>query len=78
MQGGDSSPLTRRLGRELAAGRISRGWTQRQVAQYLGVQQSGVYRLEAGLFARFTMVAAYAELLGLNIDVTLVPRGEEA
>jgi transcriptional regulator with XRE-family HTH domain len=72
-QAGYSTELTRRLGRRLAAERYARRLTQRDVGEIMGIAQSAVYRVEAGIFTRFTTVAQYAEVMGYDIDFHFVP-----
>lgn len=75
-QAGESTELTRRLGRLLAAERTSQGISQKDMAAMVGVHASGIYRIEQGLFTRFSTVIQYAECFGYGIDVTLVPLEE--
>ena len=73
VQAGYTTDLTRRIGARLAAERISRRLTQRDVGAMLGIAQSAIYRVEQGIFTRFTTAAQYAEVMGYDIDFTLVP-----
>ena len=72
-QAGYTTPLTRRLGQRLAAERIARRLTQRDVGAMIGIAQSAVYRVEQGIFTRFTTAAQYAEVMGYDIDFHFVP-----
>ncbi len=49
----DIDPPTQRalelLGEEIRRARMARGWTQRRLADYCGVAQSTICRLECGL-----------------------------
>jgi transcriptional regulator with XRE-family HTH domain len=73
VQAGYTTALTRRLGQRLAAERYARRLTQRDVGEMMGIAQSAVYRIEAGIFARFITAMEYAEVMGYEIDFHLVP-----
>jgi len=75
-QGGYSTELTRRLGQQLAAARHAHRLTQADMAEHLGVNKSAAYRIEYGLFTRFSTVADYAAVLGFDIEIHLVPTKE--
>jgi transcriptional regulator with XRE-family HTH domain len=45
----DSTPLGRALGRELAAARVRKGWTQKRAAAEAGVGTSALRNYELGL-----------------------------
>ena len=76
-QAGEATDLTRRLGRELAAARVSRGLSQADMAAHLGTNKSAAYRVEYGLFQRFSTVADYAAALGYDIEIHLTPAQRE-
>jgi transcriptional regulator with XRE-family HTH domain len=73
VQAGYTTALTRRLGQRLAAERYGRRLTQRDVGEMMGIAQSAVYRIEAGIFTRFITAMEYAEVMGYEIDFHLVP-----
>ena len=73
VQAGYTTELTRRIGARLAAERVSRGLSQKDVGAIIGIAQSAVYRVEHGIFTRFVTAAQYAEVMGYDIDFTLVP-----
>jgi len=72
-QAGYATELTQRIGQRLAAERMSRRLTQRDVGAMLGIAQSAVYRIENGIFTRIHTMAMYAELMGYDIDFRFVP-----
>jgi transcriptional regulator with XRE-family HTH domain len=76
-QGGYTTPLTERIGQRLAAERLSRRLTQRDVGAMMGIAQSAVYRIENGIFTRIHTMAQYAELMGYDVDFTFVPLESE-
>ncbi|MBR3224995.1 MAG: helix-turn-helix transcriptional regulator [Atopobiaceae bacterium] len=58
------------IGNYLRQLRINAGFTQKDVAEKLGVPQSTVSKLEIGVRSlRFYELFAYAEALGLNPDI---------
>ena len=60
----------KRIGKYLKQLRTSVGFTQKDVAERLGVPQSTVSKLEIGTRSlRFYELFAYAEVLGLDPDV---------
>ncbi len=63
-----------RLAKELIKARSSAGLSQRQVAELMGTSQSAVARLESGHKPSFKSLERYAEALGMNVEVRLVPR----
>ena len=73
MAGSTSNAMTRRLGQQLAATRASLGLTQRDMADHLGMEKSAAWRIEQGLFQRFSTVADYAAALGYDIEIHLTP-----
>jgi len=76
-QAGYTTPLTQRMGQRLAAERVARRWTQKDVGAMMGIAQSAVYRIEAGIFTRIHTMAMYAELMGYDVDFTFVPLESE-
>jgi len=72
-QAGYTTALTRRIGQRLAAERYARRLTQRDVGEMMGIAQSAVYRIEAGIFTRIHTMAQYAELMGYDVDFQFVP-----
>lgn len=61
------------LGKALREQRLERGWTQEQLAEWLGVDRTTIVRMEAG---RQPALARFADALSLlGADVLVVPRG---
>lgn len=61
------------LGRALRAQRQERGWTQQDLATWLGVDRTTVVRMEAG---RVSALARFADALSLlGADLLVVSRG---
>lgn len=61
------------LGRAIRDLRRERGWTQADLAGWLGVVRSTIVRMEAG---RHPALARFADALSLlGADVLVVPRG---
>lgn len=60
---------------QLAALRLSRGLTQKQVAELLGTKQQAIARLEDPTYTghSLSMVRRYVEALGARLEVTVVP-----
>lgn len=58
--------------------RLSNKWTQRQLAEALGVDASAVSRIEQGTRAvRLAEAAAIADALGANLDALVYGKGTE-
>lgn len=71
-------PVVARLARELAAIRVSQGWTQSGIARHMGIAQSAAYRVEHGTFHRWLPAINYADALGYDLVITVVPKnGDE-
>ena len=65
----------RGLGQALREQRNRQGWTQEQLADWLGVDRTTVVRMEAG---RHPALARFADALSLlEADVLIVPRGTQ-
>jgi transcriptional regulator with XRE-family HTH domain len=63
------------IGRAVLAGRLGRGWTQRQLAWRVGLSQSTISRLETGRLRAMRM-ATLARIVGaLNMDPVLLADG---
>ena len=61
------------LGRALREQRQRQGWTQEQLAEWLGVDRTTIVRMEAG---RQPALARFADALSLlDADMFVVPRG---
>jgi transcriptional regulator with XRE-family HTH domain len=61
------------LGRALREQRLERGWTQEQLAEWLGVDRTTIVRMEAGRHPALARLADALSLLGA--DLLVVPRG---
>ena len=67
----------RRLITQLVALRAAQGLTQKELGDKAGFTQSRISKLEASEDADLTLstVMKYAGAIGLNVEITLVPRG---
>ena len=68
------------LTRELLGARIRAGMTQEEVATYMGTTKSAVSRLEAAgkHSPSVTTLKKYAQAVGCDIKITLVPTDDSA
>ena len=76
----DEGPYLQRMGRFMREIRESKGITQAQMADILGVSQAAVSKLEAGIIqVNVFKVAAYASLIKIKVsDFFKALEGEEA
>ena len=63
-----------RMAQELIKARSQAGLSQKDVAKRMGTSQSTVARLESGHKPSFKSLERYAEAVGMNVEVRLVPR----
>lgn len=67
-----------RIGEALVKARLARQWTQRQLAEAVGVSEQMVQRDEAGGYERasLTRLAEIADVLGYELDGVIRPKSK--
>lgn len=65
-----------RVGAQIAHARREQGWTQIQLAEVAGVSRPTVARIEAGQQVGLAILVKVAEVLGLQVQVSVQRVGE--